>query len=231
METEPAVRRTCLNTIAQNLSHFARRCIEAGADGIFLSVREDWVDQNDGVYQRLVRPADLRILARASAGRFNMLHVCGRPLDLRHFDDYPVHVIKWANRAAGPKIADVNDWIKPAICAGVDNLSTMPNGSPADVTREVTDAPKQAAGRPIMISPGCTFDPAKVPPANLKAFGAAVSGVVASSDHATAPTVKNHSARFWHVRRQAEHRQRLPQMSARGRSAANGWPTRPDRKS
>jgi hypothetical protein len=31
-------------------------------------------------------------------------------------------------------------------------------------------APRQAGERPIMISPGCTFDPARVPADNLKAM-------------------------------------------------------------
>jgi hypothetical protein len=56
----------------------------------------------------------------------------------------------------------------------VDNLTTLPNGAPEDVAREVADALKQAADRPIIITPGCTFDPAKVPEANLHAIGRAV---------------------------------------------------------
>ena len=172
---DPGAVRTALQTIGRNLAGFARRCIAAGADGIFLSVRDDWIDLPErGTLNRdLVRPTDLEILRSASAASFNILHVCGQAVDFRAFAQYPVHVINWADRSAGPSIADVKDWLTPAICAGVDNLTTLPTGSPQDVQREVADAIRQAAGRPIMIAPGCTYNPARVPPANLDALARA----------------------------------------------------------
>jgi hypothetical protein len=42
------------------------------------------------------------------------------------------------------------------------------------VREEVADALRQAQDRPIMIAPGCTFDPARVPEANLHALADAV---------------------------------------------------------
>jgi uroporphyrinogen decarboxylase len=172
--------KSALNRIGMSLSRFARRCIDAGADGIFLSVRDDWVasgPQDHGRYDDLLRPSDLQILNSASSGTFNMLHVCGRAVDFRAFADYPVHAINWADRSAGPSIADVKDWLKPAICAGIDNLSTLPDGTPDEVEREVADALRQAGDRPIMIAPGCTYDPHRVPPANLHAVVQAGRGL------------------------------------------------------
>lgn len=174
--TDPDAVGQAIGTIAANLAQFARRCLAAGADGIFLSVRDDWVDspQHPDLYRRLVRPADEQVLAAASQGQFNILHVCGRSRDLRMYNDMPhVHAISWADRAAGPSIAQVRDWLRAAICAGVDNLHTLPNGSPEDVRREVHDAVAQARGRPILIAPGCTFDPDRVPSQNLRALAEA----------------------------------------------------------
>jgi uroporphyrinogen decarboxylase len=170
-QDEHAVR-DALGRIGQSLANFARRCIEAGADGIFLSVRDDWVAESDmaDLYERLVCPSDLQILAAASDGQFNILHVCGRAIDFRAFAAYPVQVLNWADRCAGPGIAQVKDWLGPAICCGVDNLNTLPLGSTGDVEREVVEALRQAGDRPMMISPGCTFDPARVPADNLKAM-------------------------------------------------------------
>ena len=70
--------------------------------GIYLSVRDDWVDtpQNgSGVYDRLVRPADLNTLRRGE-GDFNILHVCGKGLDFRRFAGYPVQALHWADRGS-----------------------------------------------------------------------------------------------------------------------------------
>ena len=162
-----------LDAIAASQANFTGKCIEAGADGVFLSVRDDWVNTPDNgmnTYEEMVQQGDLQILAAAGQARMNMLHVCGRPQNLKRFADYPVQVINWADRAAGPAIKDVIGNMKPVVCGGVDNLSTLPGGRPEDVAREVRDALQQACGRAIIISPGCTFDPQKVPEENLDAI-------------------------------------------------------------
>ncbi|MEW6251991.1 MAG: hypothetical protein AB1716_15220 [Planctomycetota bacterium] len=237
-DQDPAALRHALARIGRSLARFAARCLDAGADGIFLSVRDDWLDhpataglpaqpETAGIlpapqldesatdrpaqptplapaqsaadsaappptYAALVRTTDLQILAAASRARFNMLHVCGRPVDFAAFAAYPVHALNWADRAAGPSITEALKTLetsqarggsqphgapqprgaaqpRPAICAGVDNLHTLPDGTPADCAREVTDTLRQAGGRPIIIAPGCTYDPDRVPRANLEA--------------------------------------------------------------
>jgi uroporphyrinogen decarboxylase len=168
-----------LEVIAESTANFARHCLAAGADGIYLSVRDDWVDAPEngaGTYDRLVRQGDLKILAAVEQGTFNILHVCGKALDFRRFAGYPVQVISWADRSAGPSIAEAASWVKPALCAGVDNLGTMVTGSPEDCASEAADAIRQAGDRPIIVAPGCTFDPAAVPAANLHAIRQAVEG-------------------------------------------------------
>ncbi len=166
-----------LNSIAESLASFARNCLAAGADGIYLSVRDDWVDTPEngaGVYDRLVREGDLKILAAAAGGSFNMLHVCGKPLDFSRFGGYPVHAVNWADRIGGPRIAEVASWLRPAICGGIDNLGTLVSGTPGAIQDEVIDAVAQAVGRPIIVAPGCTFDGRAAPVENLRAIRQAV---------------------------------------------------------
>jgi len=173
----PEVLARALAAITETLTHFARNCLAAGADGIYLSVRDDWVDtpeNGSGLYDRLVRDGDLQILGAAAGGTFNILHVCGKPLDFARFGGYPVHVVNWADRIGGPRIAEVASWLRPAICGGVDNLGTLVTGTAGDVQREVADAVEQAGGRAIIITPGCTFDGHAVPVANLHAMRQAV---------------------------------------------------------
>jgi uroporphyrinogen decarboxylase len=98
----------------------------------------------------------------------------GRALDFRRFASYPVQALNWADRSAGPAIADVTGWARPAVCAGLDHLGTMVSGSPEDCAREAEGAVWQVGGRPLLIAPGCTFDPAAVPPENLHAIRRAV---------------------------------------------------------
>ncbi len=99
-----------------------------------------------------------------------MIHVCGVPQDFESFTAYPVQVINWADRSGGPAIAEVIGKVKAAVCGGVDNLETLPNGSLQQVEEEVRDALRQAGDRPMIVSPGCTFDPERVPEENLFAM-------------------------------------------------------------
>lgn len=169
---DPRAVKAALQVISENLGRFAKRCIAAGADGVFMSVRDDWLDQagsDDDLYSELLTPCDLHILESVSDAHFNMLHVCGAAVRFRRFADYPVHVINWADREAGPAISEVRDWMRPVICAGVNNLQTLPKGSPGDCAAEVRDAVRLAGAHPLIIAPGCTYDPELVPQANLKA--------------------------------------------------------------
>jgi uroporphyrinogen decarboxylase len=192
----PEVFTKALDAIVETLANFARNCLAAGADGIYLSVRDDWVDTAENgdcpdfrghraqhgrengtvpfaavsLYDRLVREGDLKILSAAAGGTLNMLHVCGTPLDFARFGGYPVHAVNWADRIGGPKIAEVASWLRPAICCGIDNLGTLISGTPAEVEHEVIDAVQQAGGRPIIVAPGCTFDGHAAPAENLRAI-------------------------------------------------------------
>lgn len=164
--------KEALNRIGESLGRFSARCVEAGADGIFISVRDDWVDEPGrapATYAELVRQSDLTILGAVSGARFNLLHVCGRAADFGAFAEYPVGVINWADRAAGPSIASVIGSTRPAICGGVDNLEALPRGTAKECAEQVGDALRQAGDRPILIGPGCTYDPQQVPEKNLHA--------------------------------------------------------------
>lgn len=175
----PQALSRALEVVTESTCRFVQHCLAAGADGIYLSVRDDWVDSPEngpGTYDRLAKPGDLAVLNAASRGTFNILHVCGTALNFARFAAYPVHVLHWADRLAGPSIAEAAPWVRPALCAGLDNLRTMVTGTPDECARQVTDAIEQAGERPILIAPGCTFDPAAVPEANLRAIRRAVEG-------------------------------------------------------
>ncbi len=180
LREDRAAVKAALEAIGASLAAFAGACIAAGATGVFLSVRRDWVNDDEngqGTYDEMVRSTDLQILTAAASAAFNMLHVCGRPGTLEPFADYPAAVINWADRAAGPSIREAKRQIaKMALAGGVENLKTLPEGKPEDVAAEVRDAIKQAGERPILITPGCTYDPARVPAENLRAMVSATRG-------------------------------------------------------
>ncbi|MGQ9648849.1 MAG: uroporphyrinogen decarboxylase family protein [Phycisphaerae bacterium] len=179
LQEDRSAVKAAVRAIGEMLAAFARECVAAGASGIFLSVRDDWVDRpanGEGVYDEIVMPTDMAILDAVKDAPFNVLHVCGRPMLFERFADYPVAVINWADRAAGPSIAYACEVAGPAIAGGVDNLRTLPQGKPEDCAAEVRDALRQAGNRPIFITPGCTYDPKAVPAENLRATVSAARG-------------------------------------------------------
>lgn len=168
-----------IGKFSRGLAKFSKLAIDAGADGVFLSVRDDWCDtpeNGEGTYDLMVLPSDLEILESASGGWFNMLHVCGKALDFTRFGGYPAHILNWADRYAGPTLAEAKGHTELPLSGGVDNLNTLPNGTPKDVEREVKDALGQLGTRPCMITPGCTYDPKLVKEENLYAMIAAAHG-------------------------------------------------------
>jgi hypothetical protein len=99
----PAALARAPGVVVESLVHFVRHALSAGADGVFLSVRDDWVDtaaNGAGTYGRLVRPGDDQVLAAARGGASAA---------------YPVQTLIWADRPAGPAVADVAGWVPPAV--------------------------------------------------------------------------------------------------------------------
>jgi len=74
--------------------------------------------------------------------------------------------------------AAVNAHLAQLNALAMDNLGTLVAGTPQQVREEVADALRRARSRPVMIAPGCTFDPARVPEANLHAIAAAVQASI-----------------------------------------------------
>jgi uroporphyrinogen decarboxylase len=190
-EDRPAVA-AALQAIGRTLANFARACLQAGADGIYLATRDDWVDTpanrettaDADVYDELVAETDREILSAAATGWFNVLHLCGRPLRFDRQISHPnIHVIHWADRVTGPAMADACSLLdaaapsdrqrRPVPAGGVNNLSTLARGRPADVTAEVVNAIAAAGEGPLIVAPGCTYDPDVVPDENIHAMVAA----------------------------------------------------------
>ena len=153
------------------------RCLKAGADGIFLSVRDDWVDT----------PATAGLLRQSGAAnglgdpRGGQGRTVQHPARVRQGGGLPrVRAVPRArgalggSRSAGPSIREVAGWLKPSAGGGAwTTLGTLATGTPEQVRAEVVDALRQAGARPMIIAPGCTFDPEKVPEANLRAIATA----------------------------------------------------------
>ena len=162
-----------LGHVARSLGVFAAACLEAGADGIFMSC-QDAVDVKlgDGFYVEHLAEYDRSIFAAAREGRCNVLHLHGEVCDFDAFLDFPVDAINWADRASGPAIAEVAPRMRQAILGGIDHLHTIVSGDRAALAEEIADAVRQAGEHGLIIAPGCSF-PSDAPPEMMAAVGEA----------------------------------------------------------
>lgn len=160
-----------VETIARSLADFATACIDAGADGIFVSV-QDGIDRTlgDGFYAREIAHLDHLLFEGADTGWLNVLHVHEAVHGLEPFLDYPVNAVNWADRQAGPAIDEVAGRMGPGIFAGMDHVDTVTSGDPDRLAEEIRDAARRAGDRGLIVGPGCSF-PSDTPEAMLETVG------------------------------------------------------------
>lgn len=159
-----------LEPITQTLIAYSKACIDAGASGIFYAAVEwgssdnmSWAD-----YERFGKPFDARILAAVSGAPFNVLHVCRDRNHLLNVLDYDVAAFNWDVLGEGnPTFTDVLSHTNKAVIGGV-RVSTLRDREASDAAAEANKAQAEAEVR-LLLSPGCSIDPA-TPPANRHAM-------------------------------------------------------------
>ncbi len=170
MRESPGALHTALATITETLSDYVRQCLHVGASGIFFATT-DWgtrTNLTSELYREFGRPYDLDVLDAASTGEFNVLHVCRGDNLLLDLLDYPVHAFNWASHEKGNlSLAEGAARTTRAVMGGVAQ-STLLEGTPGDVAREVKEAIASTTGTRLLIAPGCSISP-QTPAENLTA--------------------------------------------------------------
>ena len=174
MRQDPKRMKRALDAISQTTERFVREAFARGVDGIFLSTyAASYEVLTEAEHDEFSRPYDLRVLNQAKDGWLNTIHLHGQYPMFSRICDYPVHIVNWHDRAAGPSIAEAAKLFPGMMASGIEQFEVLHCRTPADVERQVADAIKQAGGKRLMISPGCTF-PLTVPEGNLYTMRRAV---------------------------------------------------------
>ena len=159
-----------LREIASTFSLYARACLQAGADGIFLATTE-WASRDllsFAQYLEFGRPYDLQVLSGAAEGWFNIFHVCGRHNMLQGLLDYPVQAFNWAaTDPTNPSLREILSLTGKAAIGGITEDTTLRHGSLEDLKNEVEKAKEQGFGKKWMLGPGCAI-PVDAPEENLR---------------------------------------------------------------
>jgi uroporphyrinogen decarboxylase len=158
-QSDPAVVHQALNVIAENERLAAEQLIKAGADGIFFALQgASTAVMPEGTYREIGRPYDFAALRGTQSGWLNILHLHGEK-DLM-FDlalSYPVQVLNWSDRIAGPSLREAR--MKTSLClmGGWNEQGAIAHGSEQDIEAEALDAFEQTNGVKFILAPGCSI--------------------------------------------------------------------------
>ncbi|HWR52608.1 MAG TPA: uroporphyrinogen decarboxylase family protein [Bryobacteraceae bacterium] len=151
----PQALLNALDVIARSEANHAKRAIDAGAAGVFLSVANaNSATLTPEEYERFSLPFDRRILEAVSGAKLNILHVHVERDYLRFFPNFPAQVFNYSLHVSHIPIADVRREFGGVIAGGVDevNYRTLSESELASQWH----AARAAAGPKYILTPGCS---------------------------------------------------------------------------
>ncbi len=154
----PAVVHEALGIIADNLRAHIEDVIAAGADGVFFALQGCTTDaMAEAEYRELGRPYDLLALRGAANGWLNVLHIHGEGnLMFNAMLDYPVQVLSWSDRLAGPSLREARGSTRKCLMGGWHEFGALSNGPEDAIRQEAEDALRQTGGRKFILANGCS---------------------------------------------------------------------------
>lgn len=157
-QQSPSVVHEALSIIAGNLKTHIADVIEAGADGVFFALQGcTRVDMSPELYREIGRPYDLIALQGAINGWLNVLHIHGeRDLMFDQLLDYPVQVLSWSDRIAGPSLREARSMTSKCLMGGWNEFGALSNGPEEAIIQEAKDAVAQTHGRKFILANGCS---------------------------------------------------------------------------
>lgn len=175
LRQDPKAVHHALAALRDTLAGYARAAIANGADGVFLAVKAAANgEMTRQEYAEFGLPYDRPVLDAASAGWFNMIHLCGEHLYTEVAADLPAPLISYDALAAGnPPLSEMARQTQRVVVGGVSPKPQIRTMTPEAVAAEVTAALADTNGMQIMIAPGCSISP-DTPEENLFAAKRAV---------------------------------------------------------
>jgi uroporphyrinogen decarboxylase len=158
MHQNPAILHEALSTIAENLRAHMQDCIDAGADGVFFALQGCTTSiMSRDQYREFGRPYDLMALQGVIDGWLNIMHVHGdRDLMFDDVLDYPVQVLSWSDRLAGPSLREARSKTSKCLMGGWHEFGALSNGPVEKIKEEAEDALRQTGGRKFILANGCS---------------------------------------------------------------------------
>jgi uroporphyrinogen decarboxylase len=170
----PRETARAFDAMADTLGEYARRCLAAGADGLFYATNvATRALMSAEECRRWQRPWDLRILRAVEGAPFNLLHVCGAGIHLEEFADYPVTALSFATGPGNPSLAAARARTGRAVVGGLPAKPEIAGMTEDALVARAAVARREMQDRWLLLGPDCSINP-DTPERLLHAVGAAV---------------------------------------------------------
>jgi uroporphyrinogen decarboxylase len=159
LREHPDLVRGALEAITETLIRFADVALTEGVSGIFYSIQAASRSAHaDEVYAEFGEPHDRAILASV-AGRsvLTIVHCHGDALMFERLATLPGHAWNWDDRRTAPTLGQGQRLVPGAVIGGLDQWTTLRDGTPEAAVAEVRDALAQTGGTGVILGPGCVL--------------------------------------------------------------------------
>jgi len=158
MAEAPGALEAAMRVVSDNLIRFALAALERGAAGLFLAAHATAESVTREQYERFMRPFHLQLFeALAGKGECHAIHAHGDKVYFDRLLDYPIRILSWDDRNAGPSITEMRNRTSMTLMAGLDHKRFHTLSAPA-LGRQVKDAIAQAGSTGFILAPGCAVE-------------------------------------------------------------------------
>ncbi len=160
LKENPEATATGLSIIAETLKRLSVACIEAGADGIYyaaLGAEEERF--SEALYTTYVRPLEIELLGSLIDRGVVFLHICKDHPRLPMFQEYPCHVVNWAEHSSRYTLEDgAALFPRQRILGGFDNKGGLLfDGDAEQIKRHISGVIERIGRERTIIGADCTL--------------------------------------------------------------------------
>lgn len=157
MKEEPDALLNALSIVTDNVIEYAKKSLEAGSSGIFLSVlaSSDQLDRED--FLKFEKPFAMRVFeAVKDLGIMNTAHIHGHNIYTEDILDFPVSVLSWEDRVPGnPSLSEMKEKFSGCVMGGIDNTA-MTRRTPAYLINNAREGMLMGGNSRFFLANGCS---------------------------------------------------------------------------
>ena len=170
MKEEPQAVLDALDIVTENIIAYAKRTLESGTHGIFMSVLAGTDQMSREDFLKFEKPFAMKVFeAVKDMGAMNTAHLHGKNVDITNCLDFPVSVFSWEDRLSGNlSLQEMKDQWGGCVMGGIDN-TIMTRITPEAMMQNTREGMELGGDSRFFLANGCST-PGHMDPYTLKAM-------------------------------------------------------------